>query len=189
MNNTQRHRLRSPLLIPGREFTIAELSAAALDGELVRIAGSFLPIDVPVTVHDRAAVIGVSTGDRRVIVSDLSAAWVRGWTDSFAAVTTSTSVTARIPSTERRRLRTREVVIDDDEWVSVGALRVTTATRTLLDLARHGNDDVVGVLAAGIVHERIDPESITRALDRRPTASYQKRARERLARALELSRC
>lgn len=174
----------------------AELRAAALDGELVPLADGFAPLDLPVTASTRAAALAPGLHDPRVIVSDRSAAWVWGWQFRAARLSTSVSIDARIPSTERRRLGAREVVIDGDETVELGGLAVTDPVRTLVDLARHDADaDVVELLARGLHEHRIPQAAIDSALARRPRLSFVRLARTRLAAAreraalLDVSRC
>ena len=176
----------SPIvLLPGTRLTATELRSAALDGELVPIGEGFLPIDTPETALTRAASLAPLLIDDRVVVADRSAAWVWGWGPAPAAVTTCVAITARIPSPDRRRLRAREVVIDDDERRLLGTVAVTTPMRTLLDLARHDPDPEVGrLLAAGIRHHSIDRAALEAELARRPSLSFVKPARIRLLAAL-----
>ncbi|MBX9717595.1 MAG: hypothetical protein K2X36_01975 [Microbacteriaceae bacterium] len=173
------------LLLPDRLISATELRSAALDGEVVPVGEGFLPIDTPVSALARAASLAPLLIDERVVIADRSAAWVWGWGPEPAAVTTCVAITARIPSPDRRRLRAREVVIDDDERRMLGPVAVTTPLRTLLDLARHDEDAAGdGLLAAGIRHHGIDKDALEAELTRRPSLSFVKTARARLLAAL-----
>lgn len=173
------------LLLPDRLISATELRSAALDGEVVAVGEGFLPIDMPVSALTRAASLAPLLIDDRVVVSDRSAAWVWGWGPAPVAVTTCVAITARIPSPDRRRLRAREVVIDDDERRLLGQVAVTTPLRTLLDLARHDPDPaVIGLLASGLRHHGIDGTEVDAELARRPSLSFVKLARTRLVAAL-----
>lgn len=175
----------SSVLLPGIRLSEGELRSATLDGELVPVGEGFLPIDTPETPFTRAASLAPLLIDDRVVVADRSAAWVWGWGPAPVAVTTCVAITARIPSPDRRRLRAREVVIDDDDRRMLGPVAVTTPLRTLLDLARHDSDPAVGsLLAAGIRHHGIDRAALEAELGRRPSLSFVKPARARLIAAL-----
>ncbi len=177
----------SPILLPSARLSASELRSAALDGELVPVGEGFVPIDAPLTAYARAASLAPLLIDERVVVSDRSAAWVWGWGSAPGAVTTCVAITARIPSPDRRRLRAREVVIDDDERRMLGSVAVTTPLRTVLDLARHDlHDDVVALLAAGIVAHGFTPDGLESALARRRSLSFVRPARARLAAAFAL---
>lgn len=173
------------VLLPDSPLSPIELRAAALDGEVIALGEAFLPIDAPVTAHARAASLAPLLLDARVVVADRSAAWVWGWGPAPAALTTCVAITARIPSPDRRRLRAREVVIDDDERCLLSTVPVTTALRTLIDLARHDADPgIVSLLAGGITAHGIPRGSIEAELDRRPSLSFVRPARTRLLAAL-----
>lgn len=177
-------RLRRPL---SERLSPAELGAAVIDGELQRLGDDVAPIDLPVTTRSRARALRRAVPDRRVIVSDRSAAWIWGWVLPVPPLTTSVSITARVPSPERRRLRAREVVIDPDETVELDGLVVTTPLRTLVDLARHDTaPDAIEVVARGMLEHRIPPDEVARALDRRTRLAYVRRARALVAAAARL---
>ena len=176
----------TPVILPGPVIAASELRAAALDGEVVALGEGFVPIDTPITARARAASLSPLLIDSRVVVADRSAAWVWGWGPAPNAVMTCVAITARIPSPDRRRLRTREVVIDNDEHRMLDIVRVTTPERTLLDLARHDSDPlVVDLLAAGIYEHGLTSEAIDLILARRPALSYVRLARSRLLTALD----
>lgn len=153
-----------------------------------------MPIDLPETAAVRGSALEGEDLDPRVIISDRSAAWVWGWTHRPPRLSSSVSVAARIPSTDRRRLGTREVVIRADEVMAIGAVRVTAPLRTLIDLARHDDGaDIIAMLARGLQEHAITSASIEHELRTRGRLSYVRRARERLVAARAeldlLSRC
>lgn len=115
---------------------MAELSAARLDGELFAVAHCYSPSDVPDRAVSRAQSLaqGLSA---RVIVELMSAAWVLGATDAAPTFPQYCSTAeARAKPAVIRRLAVREVVIEPDEIVCVGGVRVTSPLRTACDLAR-----------------------------------------------------
>jgi hypothetical protein len=184
-----------PFYVPGDRLSESELWSAVLDGELSAQCHVFLPLDVPLSARLRASMLGVQWQDRRVMVSDRSAAWVWGWAAAPSRVTTCVSITARIPSPDRRRLHAREVVISGDEVTDLSGVFVTSPGRTLLDIARHSADtgagadadadaDVAEILAAGVAAEKLSMVDIERLLGRRPRLSFARLARRRLIGAL-----
>jgi hypothetical protein len=174
----------SAVYVPDDRLSSSELQSAALDGELVALGEGFVPIDAPHTAHVRAASLSPLVIDARVIIADRSAAWVWGWAAIPLAVTTCVSIAARIPSPDRRRLRAREVVIHDGEWVKLGNVAVTSPVRTLVDLARHDSGvDLALLLERGIRTHRIEPPQLEAALAGRTNLSFVRMARQRLEKA------
>lgn len=171
----------SAVYVPDRRLSSSELQCAALDGELVAVGEGFMPIDAPDTAHARAASLSPLVIDARVIIADRSAAWVWGWGAMPRAVTTCVSIAARIPSPDRRRLRAREVVIHDGEWVKLGSVAVTSPVRTLVDLARHDSGtELAALLERGIRRHHIEPAQLEAALTGRTNLSFVRLARQRL---------
>jgi hypothetical protein len=167
--------------VPDRHLSSSELQCATLDGELVALGEGFIPVDAPLTAHARAASLSPLVIDRRVIIADRSAAWVWGWGAMPLAVSTCVSIAARIPSPDRRRLRAREVVIHDGEWVTLGDVAVTSPVRTLVDLARHDSGlDLAALLERGIQLHHIEPAQLAAALTGRTNLSFVRMARGRL---------
>ncbi len=169
-------------------LSTTELRAAVLDGELVPLGDGFAPLDLPVTALDRANTVAPTLRDQRVVLSDRTAAWVWGWCRQPGSLSTCVSVAARISSPERRRLGAREAVIDDDEYQSLDRVRVTTPTRTVIDLARHSVDaGVLEVIATGFAHSGVTLPDVLAILERRPRLSFVRLARERLTAAAALA--
>src|SRR5690554_476773 len=121
----------SPVDLPA-----AELSAARLDGELFSIADRFTPVDLPESATSRAQALAQELS-ARVIVEMRSAAWVLGAT---AVVPVNPEFCSRAEARAKpaaiRRLAVREVVIEDDEILCLGGVRVTSPLRTASDLIR-----------------------------------------------------
>ena len=125
----------APVLHAG-DLPLAELCAARLDGELVRVDDAFTPVDVrdgPVA-RASAASRGWST---RLIAEQHTAAWIWGARlDPPARHQLCTTTGARARPAVPLRSVVREVSIDADEYGLVGALRVTRPVRTAVDIAR-----------------------------------------------------
>jgi len=178
-NTTERDRTHGPL-------SAVELRAAALDGELFPLGGSFLPLDLPLDAHARLSALSPPRHDARLVLAGRCAAWVWGWSARPCPhLCCCVSSRHRVPSTLRRALQVREVVIDDDEYVELGNVRVTTPLRTLIDLARHDDmPDIDPLLTSAFrshsPRAELNGNAVTEALDRRPSASHLRRARSRL---------
>ncbi|MER3390083.1 MAG: hypothetical protein RJQ01_08630 [Microcella sp.] len=179
-------------------LTETELQAAALDGELHPLGAGYLPIDVPLDPRARLTALSPALRDGRVIVAARCAAWVWGWTEASCPVLCCcVSSLHRIPSTARRALAAREVVIDPDEVARLDGIAITTRLRTLIDLARHDDGSDLPQLLAAAVRDStavagtgLSGDQIDAALARRPAAAHSRRARVRLRHVLdELSRC
>ncbi len=166
-----------------------ELQSALLDGELVRLGASYIGIDEPECPRDRARSMALVLGDGRAIVCDRSAAWVWGWAPAPSAVSTCVSIDARVASPVRRRLHAREAVLDSDELVWLDDVRVTAPVRTVIDLARHDDDDdrATEAIEAALRSSMVTAAGLRVALRRRPGIAYLRRAQRRIDRAI--SRC
>ena len=114
----------------------AELHAALLDGDLVRVGGAFCTIDTIIGAEHRAASVAAEVTSR-AIAELHTAAWIYGLLPDvprrlFLCVDATSGF--RPQSTARQVFQ--EVVIEDGDVISVGGLAVTTPLRTALDLAR-----------------------------------------------------
>jgi hypothetical protein len=156
----------SPVLSTG-DLPLAELHAARLDGELVRVDGCFTPVDQPDSPATRAASLALQWPER-LIAEQHSAAWVWGALDSPPLrheLCASLGARARPPTA--RGLSVREVVIADDEYVAIGGQLVTVPSRTIVDLARF-NPDVPRELLRSLARiGHVSRDECRRALDRR----------------------
>lgn len=131
---------RLPAVLSAADLPTAELCAARLDGDLFAIADCFSPVDLPEQAADRAQAAAQQLSER-VIVERLSAAWVFGVMGAPPSEHQFCSAAdARAKPATLRRLVVREVVIEDDEVVVLGGVRVTSPLRTACDLVRSSAD-------------------------------------------------
>jgi hypothetical protein len=131
---------RLPAVLSPADLAMAELCSARLDGDLFGIADCFAPVDLPERALHRAQSFAHQLSER-VIVERLSAAWVFGATPLPPTIPQLCSASdARAKPATLRRLAVREVVIDDDEVVSFGRVRVTSPLRTACDLVRSSDE-------------------------------------------------
>jgi len=133
---------RLPAYLQPPQLSVAELTAARLDGEVFAYEDGFCSVDEPDTVRLRAEVLGSIPALRGTVIGELSAAWLHGATLLAPRLHTG------FVSSERRsaiapRVRLRQMVLREDDTESCGALRVTTPTRTVADLARRTGADAV----------------------------------------------
>ena len=142
-----------PLVLSRFDLPEAELHAARLDGELFAIDECFGPIDLAPQASARAASLAAIL-PARLIAEQRTAAWVLGaLLDPPAQHQLCADTAARYRFAGSARFTVREVVIDPTETVVVEGLRVTTALRTAIDLARFcpefgaAEEDIVAGLA------------------------------------------
>jgi hypothetical protein len=121
---------------PGAGLSIAELTAARIDGHVVEIGDAFIPADAVETPVLRAASLAaaIPVGCAAALTT---AAWIHG---ALSTPPVRLSV-QRARSHGRRvdrsaRLDYRDSLIPAEDLVVLGGLSVTTPTRTLADLAR-----------------------------------------------------
>ncbi|MGV8885280.1 MAG: hypothetical protein ACOH1T_06775 [Microbacteriaceae bacterium] len=125
----------SPVLSTA-DLPLAELHAARLDGELTALDACFIPVDVPATLALRAESLA-RQWPGRLIAEQHSAAWIWGaQLQPPVRHELCSSLGARARPADPLRVIAREVVINADEVVIIGNLRVTTPARTIADLAR-----------------------------------------------------
>jgi hypothetical protein len=172
----------SPFLFFADErLSLAELSAACLDGLLVPLGEGFMPADAAETPWMRARSLSPLLGKRWAAIR-LSAAWVHG----VIAEEPSPHHVQRAGSTRvRARSDARTVFHDvrlDPADVSVMAgVHVSSPGRTLVDLARSDDDADLAVARAWA---RVDPSTRQAAeswLDRHPRFPHARRAATALA--------
>lgn len=133
---------------PGHELSLAELTAAVLDGDLTAVGEGFSPTDAPETAWLRAKSLEPVLGTTLAATHTL-AAWVWGAVSEQPGVlTTQRATPTRIHVTPRRRVTYRDGYVgeDDLEWFS--GVAVTSLGRTLADLARIRDLRVVAQVAA-----------------------------------------
>lgn len=107
-----------------------------LDGQVVAIDEAFAHVDQPPGPAQRAASVAMFC-QQRLIAEQRTAAWIWGATvEPPLRHDLCVSVGARARTTHAGRLHVREVVISPMEIATLGATRVTTPVRTVMDLAR-----------------------------------------------------
>lgn len=158
-----------PSVLTPAELPLAELQAAALDGDVFPLDRAFCSIaefDVP---WRRALALAPRVTPAAVAVR-LSAAWVWG-------------ATAEAPWETEILAHGHRVRDFADEIVDFGPLRVTTPGRTLVDLARSEVwDDRVALIARRLTEEHHLTTADARAVLSRSThLPYRRRAEHRLA--------
>jgi hypothetical protein len=161
----------------------AELHAARLDGELFVIDECFSPIDEIECSRYRARSL-LPLPSSRLVAERETAAWVLGARDRppdhhrFC-----TDITARVRVLSELRLDVREVLIDDDEILTVDGLRVTTPLRTAIDLARFNRDfgaDDHAVVGALMTLGGFGADDCAAAMNRRRNLPHKQRALTRI---------
>ncbi|BDZ56299.1 hypothetical protein DSM26151_16450 [Agromyces marinus] len=182
-------RLRS--VLDTDDLPLAELCAARIDGEVMRLGEAWCPVDEPDLPSLRAAAVATNV-PATAILERRSAAWVHGALPSPPVVSECC-----VPHSERVSVRAlrqsvhlREVAIEPDEVVIVGPIRCTTVERTIHDLVRDpiSGSDAIAIVAALI---ELDPAAGHRARSRIEGAHrmpHKGAALERLDAAAGLSR-
>ena len=121
-------------------LSLAELSAARLDGDVVELGDAYIPADA---VETRALRAGSLTGllGEALAATHLTAAWVHGaLPDPPAIHTVQRAVPRRLHRVPVRHLVYRDLAVADDDLETIGGVRVTTPGRTLVDLCRVADD-------------------------------------------------
>jgi hypothetical protein len=117
-------------------LSLAELSAACLDGHLVELGEGFIPADAVETAALRAESLRVLLGDT-LAATHLSAAWIHGaLPDAPARHTVQRAVPRRLHHVMGRRFTYRDLCVAREDLIVVGGMLVTTPVRTLADLCR-----------------------------------------------------
>jgi len=142
-------------------LSMAELSAARLDGDVVELGDAFIPADAVETRGLRAGSLAGVLGDT-LAATHLTAAWVHGaLPDPPARHTVQRGVTRRLHRVPDRRLVYRDLAVDPADLVRLGGVWVTTPARTLADLSRV--DDPAHARAAHLMVEA-DPAAAEEAI-------------------------
>ncbi len=142
-------------------LSMAELSAARLDGDVVELGEAYIPADAVETRGLRAGSLAEVLGDS-LAATHLTAAWIHGaLPDPPARHTVQRAVGRRLHRVPDRRLVYRDLAVDPADLVRLGGVWVTTVIRTLADLSRVG--DPAHVRAAQLLAEA-DPASAELAI-------------------------
>lgn len=127
----------SPFLFFADErLSLAELTAACLDGALVPLGEGYMPADAAETKWMRARSVAPLLGDRWAAIR-LTAAWVHGGIAREPAIHHLQRVrAARVRAGCDLRAVFHDVRLPADDIMSVAGVPVSTPARTLVDLAR-----------------------------------------------------
>jgi len=140
------------LLFAGAGLTLAELTAARLDGDVVELGEAYLPADAAETPTLRARSLApLVTPD--VALIHASAAWVHGaLAEPPARHSLQRAVPWRLHQRWGRRFVYRDARIPAEDVVSIGGVGVATVERTIADLLRRaepGDRELAASLARG----------------------------------------
>ena len=175
------------LLSPGA-FSLAELSALRLDGDLYALGDGFCLLDTPEDPTLRArSVLGMRSG--RLIAELGTAAWIWGASPTMPRSHELCADHAlRSRPAARAALVVREVRFDPSDVTALDGWRVTIPLRTAVDLARFRPEFTDADAHVCRELARIGGFSIQDCvdlMDRRPNLLEKRRARIRLTAALE----
>ncbi|TWX40683.1 hypothetical protein ES689_04425 [Frigoribacterium sp. ACAM 257] len=170
-----------PRLLTPRDLPDVELQAAGLDGDVCRVADSWASVADPDDAWLRAAALADSLGPV-VVAARGTAAWIWG-----ARAAAPRHLEAVVPSwarhhDDRPRITVGEVLIDDDEITQLGRVRVTSPTRTVLDLLRADDwsSDAERLVRTLLTDHGVDPRRVTGLVRRHGRLPGRRRAAARL---------
>ncbi|WP_375236539.1 hypothetical protein [Microbacterium schleiferi] len=134
--------MTSPFLyFVDERLSLAELSAARLDGHLIEVDAAYMPADTVETPSARAASLGPLLRDL-MAATHLSAAWVHGViSEPPSRHTVQRAVPHRIHGVIHRRLHYRDPYLPASDLYRIGGVLVTSPARTVADLARVSDAD------------------------------------------------
>jgi len=128
--------MRLSAVLDQSDFSIAELCAQRLDGDLFSVGDGYTPSDIADDVETRAASLAITLGPERV-AARTTAAWI--W-KAFPRLERPLQVcvgSGRSQAIEPLRgVVLRESTLTEDDIVSCCGLRITSPRRTALDLVR-----------------------------------------------------
>lgn len=131
----------------GERLSLAELSAACLDGHLQGLGEGYMPADAVETTWMRARSLTPVLGSS-LVATHATAAWIHGALSELPGrLDVQRRTTRRLHYVPQRRLVYRDLQIDPADTVILGGVAVSTIVRTAADLARAG-DDYAAALAA-----------------------------------------
>ncbi|OJV76933.1 MAG: hypothetical protein BGO45_08865 [Microbacterium sp. 71-36] len=172
----------SPFLyFPGERLSLAELTAACLDGLLTPIGEGFMPADAVETSWMRARSLAPLIGERWAAVR-VSAAWVHGAVElepSRHHLQRASAERARAP--RAAGVVTHDVRIAPADVLVIAGVRVASPERTLVDLARSADADDLAAARAWGASDPALAASARAWLSRHPRFPYGRRADEVLA--------
>lgn len=131
--------MRSAFLhIPGDRLSLAELTAARLDGDVVGLGEAFAPADLVETAVLRASSLtSLVAGMRDAAFAGMSAAWIHGAGDAAPETHELQSASGRrLRAPATRRIIVHDPALDPADVQRLGGVAVTTPERTVIDLLR-----------------------------------------------------
>ncbi len=141
------------LLFAGERLSLAELTAARLDGDLVELGEGFLAADAPETVILRARSLAPILNPAMALTHS-SAAWVHGaLAEPPARHRLQRAVPWRPHHRWSRRFLYHDALLDPADVVTVGGALLTSTTRTVVDLLRRSAPGDCGVAQAFLDHD------------------------------------
>lgn len=166
--------------VAGDRLSVAELSAACLDGHVVGLGDAYVPADLVESPALRAATLADTLG-ASLAASHLTAAWVHGGIDEPPArLSVQRAVTARLHHITDRRLQYHDVQADPEALERIGGCLVTSAERTVADLARMESPEHTAALTTWAARDPAVVAAASAWLDSRHRLPYGRRARELL---------
>jgi hypothetical protein len=178
--------MKLPSVLSRLDLPEPELQAARLDGELFAIDECFSPVDEVEQRGHRAAALAALLPSK-LIAEQHTAAWVYGILDAppsrheFCA-----DIGARIRPSSLARLTLREVVIDAEDIVEIGELRLTSPLRTVVDLARFSEEFDPEIVRDLMLLGDLGLDDCRDMLDRRRNLPGKRRALDRIESALPI---
>ncbi|MGW9112742.1 SAM-dependent methyltransferase [Microbacterium sp. NPDC055683] len=125
-----------PVYHPGDRLSLAELTAARIDGEVVALGACFLPADAAAPPATRAASIAPLIGPSYAFVRR-TAAWIHGACEQLdEPIDVQRAVPAMTTRIVDRAVRYHDQELPSADAVLLGGCRVSSPARTLADLAR-----------------------------------------------------
>ena len=164
------------LFFAGERLSIAELTAACLDGLLVAIGEGYMPADAVETVWMRARSIAPLLGESLAGVR-LTAAWVHGGALTEPSRHRVQRVTERrLHHVRNARFVYHDVRLDPADTATIAGVHVSSPSRTLVDLAR-SDDPIERATARDWARVDRDVAAAARAwLARHPRFPHARRA-------------
>lgn len=179
-----------PLIyLPGERLSIAELSAARLDGDVVEIGEGYMPADAVESTATRAASLRSLCGTR-LVVGSWSAAWVYGALhDPPSRHSIMRGAAHRVGNLIDRRAIFHDVGIEDRDVSDVEGVLVTSPLRTVIDVARlirepEHRERATSVVGRLIDWGLVDPRDAISRIDSAARLPGSRHARRELARHL-----
>ncbi|MWC00271.1 hypothetical protein, partial [Agromyces seonyuensis] len=139
---------RLPDVLTTADLPLAELCAARIDGDLVRLAAGWTAVDEPDLRETRAAAIAVDVPGGLIAVR-FTAAWVHGAVDAPPVVGQFASdIAKRRSSILAPTIEHSELVLASGDLARYAGVPCTTPERTAYDLARDRQADDERVVPA-----------------------------------------